>query len=148
MIKGLNHLGIVVENIDEMVLSLNQAFSAQASERIDIPQMQQVSTLVKIGKDCLELMEPTSPDGPAGRFLKKTGGGLHHISLLCEDVEATCNRLESKGVQILHKIFEDGFRVAFIHPRDAMGILFELTDQPSLENIPTAENKKGTSPPL
>ncbi|MFH2129355.1 MAG: VOC family protein [bacterium] len=144
MIKGLNHLGIVVEDIDEMVSFLKQAFAAEEMERIDIPQMQQISSLVRIGNDCLELMEPTSPDGPVGRFLKNSGGGLHHISLLCEDIEATCSRLEANGTPIMSKILDDNFRVAFIHPRDGKGILYELTDQPSLEKIPSPDSTTNT----
>ena len=139
MVKGINHLGIVVENIDEMVSFLNQMFSAEEFKRIDVPQMQQISSLVRIGNDCLELMEPTSPDGPAGRFLKSTGGGLHHVSLLCDDVEETCDELELKGTKIVSKIFDESFRVAFIHPRDGKGILYELTDQPSLEQKASQE---------
>ncbi len=97
--------------------------------------MQQISSLVRIGNDCLELMEPTTPEGPSGRFLESKGGGLHHISLLCDDLEKTCARLETKGVQIMSKVFNDDFRVAFIHPKNGKGILYELTDQSSLEEV-------------
>ncbi|MBU2648695.1 VOC family protein [bacterium] len=136
MIKGINHLGIVVENIDEMVSFLSESFGAEEIKRIDIPQMQQISSLVRIGNDCLELMEPTSPEGTVGRFLKSKGGGLHHISLLCEDVAATCAQLESKGLQIVGKVLNDDFRVAFIHPKSGKGVLYELTDQSSLDRTP------------
>ena len=132
MIKGINHLGIVVEDIGEMVSFLKESFAAEEIKRLDVPQMQQISSLVKIGDDCLELMEPTAPEGPAGRFLKAKGGGLHHISLLCEDLDATCARLETNGLQIIGKVFDGEYRAAFIHPKSGKGILYELTDQPSL----------------
>jgi methylmalonyl-CoA/ethylmalonyl-CoA epimerase len=133
MIKGINHLGVVVENIEEMVSFLNESFKAEEIKRMDIPQMQQISSLVRIGNDCLELIEPSAPEGPAGRFLELKGGGLHHISLLCDDLEETCARLEVKGIQIMNKVIDDDFRVAFIHPKYGKGILYELTDQASLE---------------
>ncbi len=51
MIKGINHLGIVVEDIEEMVSFLNESFEAEEIKRIDIPQMQQISSIVRIGNE-------------------------------------------------------------------------------------------------
>ncbi len=131
MIKGINHVGIVVKNIDEVLDFLREAFGAREIQRMDVPMMKQVSSVVRIGDDCFELMEPTAPDGPAGSFLEAKGGGLHHISLLCEDVEALCEKLESQGLKIVSKVLEGPFRVAFLHPKSGKGILYELTDTPS-----------------
>jgi methylmalonyl-CoA/ethylmalonyl-CoA epimerase len=132
MIKGINHVGIVVKNIDEVLSLLREAFGAEEIHRMDIPPMKQISSIVKIGDDCFELMEPTAPDGTAGSFLEAKGGGLHHISLLCDDVEALCEKLESQGLKIVGKVLEGPFRVAFLHPKSAKGVLYELTDTASL----------------
>jgi len=132
MIKGINHLGIVVKNIDEVVSFLGEAFGAEEINRIDVPQMKQISAIVGIGDGCFELMEPTATDGPAVRFLDSKGGGLHHVSILCDDLEAVCERLESQGLQVIGKMLDGPIRVAFLHPKSAKGILFELTDRSSL----------------
>ena len=132
MIKGINHVGIVVKNIDEVLSLLHEAFGAEEIQRIEIPPMKQISSIVKVGDSCFELMEPTAPDGPAGSFLEAKGGGLHHISLLCDDVEVLCDKLESEGLRVIGKILEGPFRVAFLHPKSAKGVLYELTDTPSL----------------
>lgn len=132
MIKGINHVGIVVKNIDEVVSLLKEAFDAEEIQRMEVPVMNQISCIVRIGNDCFELMEPTGPDGPAGSFLGAKGGGLHHISLLCDDVGALCDKLEGQGLKIISKILEGPFRVAFLHPKSGKGVLYELTDTPSL----------------
>jgi methylmalonyl-CoA/ethylmalonyl-CoA epimerase len=132
MIKGINHVGIVVKNIDEVLSLLREAFGAEEVHRMEIPVMKQISSIVRIGDDCFELMEPTGPDGPAGSFLEAKGGGLHHVSLLCDDVEVLCEKLESQGLKIIGKVLEGPFRVAFLHPGSAKGVLYELTDTPSL----------------
>ncbi len=131
MIKGINHVGIVVKNIDEVLTFLRAAFGAEEIQRMEVPMMKQISSIVRIGSDCFELMEPTGPDGPAGSFLEAKGGGLHHISLLCEDVSALCEKLESQGLTMISKILEGPFRVAFLHPKSGKGVLYELTDTPS-----------------
>ena len=133
MIEGINHLGIVVKNIDEVVSFLSEAFDAEEIDRMNVPQMKQTSAIVRIGDGCFELMEPTAPDGPVGRFLESKGGGLHHVSILCDDLEAVCAKLESQGLQVIGKIFDGPIRVAFLHPKSAKGILFELTDISSLD---------------
>lgn len=132
MIKGINHVGIVVKNIDEVLSVLREAFGAEEIQRMEIPPMKQISSIVKVGDSCFELMEPTAPEGPAGSFLETKGGGLHHISLLCDDVEVLCDKLESEGLRVIGKILEGPFRVAFLHPKSAKGVLYELTDTPSL----------------
>jgi len=132
MIRGINHVGIVVKSIDEMLTLLGEAFGAEEIQRMEVPMMKQISSIVRIGDDCFELMEPTGPEGPAGSFLEAKGGGLHHISLLCDDVEVLCDKLESQGLKIISKVLEGPFRVAFLHPKSGKGVLYELTDTPSL----------------
>ena len=131
MVKGINHVGIVVRNIDEVLSLLREAFGAEEIQRMEIPMMKQISSIVRIGDGCFELMEPTAPDGPAGSFLEAKGGGLHHVSLLCEDVEGLCEMLESQGLKVVGKVLEGPFRVAFLHPKSGKGVLYELTDIPS-----------------
>ena len=69
MIKGVNHLGVVVKSIDEVVAFLKETFGAEEVKRIEFPELKQISAIVRIGDGCLELMEPTAPDGAVGRYL-------------------------------------------------------------------------------
>ena len=128
MIKGIDHLGIAVENIDEVLDVLREAFGADELTRKEFPQLQQVSSIVSIQGSNLELMEPTGSDGPVGQFMKNSRGGLHHFSVLCDDLEGLVGDLEKKGFKIIGKMFEGPDRAAFIHPKSAKGLLIELTD--------------------
>ncbi len=134
MIRGINHLGIVVKDMDEVVSFLGETFGAEELKRLEFPQLKQISSIVRIGDGCFELMEPTAPDGAVGKFLEAKGGGLHHVSLLCDDVEAECERLEAQGLQVIGKMFDEPPKVAFLHPKSAKGILFELAEKSSLES--------------
>ena len=129
MIKGINHVGVVVKNIDEVLSFLKETFGAEEVKRMAFPQLKQVSSVVRIGEGSFELMEPTAPDGTVGKFLESRGGGLHHISLLCDDIEGVCAELEKKGITIIGKMFDKPPKVAFIHPKSAKGILFELAER-------------------
>lgn len=133
MIKGINHVGVVVRDADEVVSFLRETFGAEELKRVEFPGLKQISSIVRLGDSCFELMEPTSPEGTTGRFLDTKGGGLHHISLLCDDVEAECKRLETMGLKVIGKRLESPVKVAFLHPKSGKGILFELAERSSLE---------------
>jgi methylmalonyl-CoA/ethylmalonyl-CoA epimerase len=132
MVKGINHLGIVVESIDKTVDFLRDTFGAQEVSRMEFPKLEQVSAIVRMGDSFLELMEPTGPDGVAGKFLRARGSGLHHVSLLCDDVAALSQKLEARGLQVIGKMFDGPVKVAFLHPRATKGILFELAEKPAV----------------
>jgi len=133
MIKGINHVGIVVKDIDEVVHFLSETFGAEEIKRVEFPQLKQISAIVRIGEGSFELMEPTAPDGTVGKFLETRGGGLHHVSLLCHDVEEVCEKLEAQGLQVIGKMFDSSPKVAFLHPKGTKGILFELAEESSLK---------------
>jgi len=94
--------------------------------------MKQISALIKVGDSCFELMEPTGRDGPAGSFIETKGAGVHHISLLCDDVGRYA-RNSSQWLRILGKVLEGPSEWAFLHPKSANGVLYELTDRSSLD---------------
>jgi methylmalonyl-CoA epimerase len=129
MIKGINHIGIVVKNIDEMAAFLRGTFGAEEVSRTEFPELRQISSIIRLGDSFFEIMEPASPDSVVGKFLETKGGGLHHISLLCDDVQACCQELEKKGLVVIGKMFNGPVKVAFLHPKSAKGLLIELSQR-------------------
>ncbi|MEN6465923.1 MAG: VOC family protein [Syntrophaceae bacterium] len=128
MIKGIDHIGIAVEKIDDILGIMKDYFGAEELKRTEYPELQQISSIVSIKGTNFELMQPTGPDGAIGKFMKDSKGGLHHVSVFCENLEKLVEALESKGVKIIGKMYEGPDRVAFIHPKSARGLLIELTD--------------------
>lgn len=128
MIKGIDHIGIAVEKIDDILGIMKDYFGAEELKRTEYPELQQISSIVTIKGTNFELMQPTGPDGAIGKFMKDSKGGLHHVSVFCENLEKLVDALEGKGVKIIGKMYEGPDRVAFIHPKSARGLLIELTD--------------------
>jgi len=125
MITGINHIGLVVKNIDETLAVLSNLFGAREIGRKAFPEMGQTSCLIAIGESQFELMEPLGSEGVVPKFLAKNGEGFHHISLLSTDLNADCSELEKKGVKIVSK----GENVAFPHPKNTRGILYEIAEE-------------------
>lgn len=129
MIKGINHIGMVVKSIDEALEFLKNAYGAEEVERRAFPEVGQVSCLVRIGNDNFELMEPLGEKGGVvAKFLAEKGEGFHHISLISDNVDEDCERLEKQGVVIFGKATVGNLKGAFTHPKTTKGVLYELTE--------------------
>jgi methylmalonyl-CoA epimerase len=88
--------------------------------------------MLPIGESRIELLEPTSADSPISKFLEKRGGGLHHIAVEVEDINAALERLNSQGMRLIDekpRIGAEGCLVAFVHPAASGGVLLELVQK-------------------
>ncbi len=78
----------------------------------------------------LELLEPTGPETPIGKFIAKNGEGLHHLCFKVPDVHAKQKELESKGYRFIYpqaRTGAGGCLVNFIHPKSTGGVLIEIS---------------------
>lgn len=123
MIKKINHIGFVVENIDDTLELLSKAFGAVEVERQSFPQLGQTSCIVQIGESKYELMESLGKEGVVPGFLAKHGPGFHHISLHTDNLKEAIEQMEAAGIKIVGQI-ED---TAFTNPKSSGGIVYEVT---------------------
>ena len=82
-----------------------------------------------MGESKIELLEATNTESPIYRFIEKRGEGIHHIAFDVEDIEAEIRRLGEEGFTVLNETPKQGAdnkKVAFLHPKDANGVLIEL----------------------
>jgi len=92
----------------------------------------------------IELLEATDPKNFVAQFLEKRGEGVHHITLQIPDLAEKIAFMEGHGVRVVDQRPE-GSRVteAFISPKSACGVLFQLAErQPALNNAPYWEKKE------
>lgn len=88
------------------------------------------TVFVNLSNTKIELLHPLGDNSPIAGFLKKKpGGGIHHICLEVENIEAALRTLQERGVQVIDpkpKIGAHGKPVVFVHPKDMNGVLLEL----------------------
>jgi methylmalonyl-CoA/ethylmalonyl-CoA epimerase len=93
----------------------------------------------------LELVTPLG-DGFLARFLETHGEGLHHVTLKVDDLTAQLGRLEAAGIHpVLVDMSDPDWREAFLHPRDAHGVLVQLAETPHDDDA-TAAHLAGRFP--
>ena len=125
----INHLGIATKGIDEALKFWSDALGLE-NVHTEIVEDQKVRVaMLPIGESRVELLEPTSDDSPISKFLEKRGGGIHHIAVEVDDINAALARLREKGVRLIDenpRVGAEGCLVAFVHPSSANGVLLEL----------------------
>ena len=64
-----------------------------------------------------------------GKFLTRSGPGLHHVAYRVADVEQTLGELSAAGLRLIDEHARTGIRgsqVAFLHPSSTGGVLTEI----------------------
>ncbi len=128
-IKQINHIAIVVDDIDSALEFWRDALGLELSHVEDVPDQHSVVAFLPSGQSEIELVKPTTQDSGVARYLNKHGPGMHHICFEVEDIRGTLERLKAHGVQLINPeptIGTGGKKIAFIHPKSTHGVLIEL----------------------
>jgi len=129
MIKRIDHVGVVVKNLDEALDLYVNTLGFKASEILIAEKGEKFRTvMVSLGQVTLELIEPMDSKGGIRSFLETRGEGIHHVSLEVDDLRGELSRLGAKGIKFLFKEPEqvEGTLVTFVHPKSTRGVLMEL----------------------
>ena len=130
MITRINHIGIAVNSIEDMLKLYTDGLGLKLKD-IEIVEDQKVRTaIIPVGESKIELLESTDPDGPIARHIEKRGEGMHHLALEVSDIHDTLESLKNKGVQLVDTQPRAGVEdsmIAFLHPRETK-VLIELVE--------------------
>ena len=128
----LDHIGIAVRSIDQ-ARTLYESLGLRIVHEETVEQEQVRTALIPAGDARIELLEPTTPNSPIGRFLAKRGEGLHHIALHVDNISAALETLKAQGARLISEdiqIGAGGHLYFFVHPSSAGGVLLEICQDP------------------
>ena len=131
MIGKLNHVAIVVPDLEAAGALYRDIFGAVVSAPLALPEHGVTTVFVELPNTKIELLHPLGEDSPIAKFLARNpAGGIHHLCYEVADIEQAGRRLVGEGMRILGdgkpKIGAHGKPVMFLHPADALGALIEL----------------------
>ena len=128
----INHLGIATRGIEEALKFWEDALGLENVHTETVEDQKVRVAMLTVGESRIELLEPTSEDSPIAKFLEKRGGGIHHIAVEVEDIEAALAKLKRAGARLIDetpRIGAEGCLVAFVHPASTNGVLLELVQE-------------------
>jgi lactoylglutathione lyase/methylmalonyl-CoA/ethylmalonyl-CoA epimerase len=133
MIKRIDHLGVVVRNIEEALDLYRNTLGFKSAKILIEKEAGFKTVMISLGEVTLELTEPIGPQSGIQKFLDTRGEGLHHISLEVDDIQKEINSLESKGIQFINRepVYVERDCVSFVHPKSTRRVLIELIQRAS-----------------
>ena len=138
MLNRIYHLGYAVEDIEAASRFYTENFGVVPIGREVVEEQGIVATMFRVGESMIELVQPTRPDSPVGKFLERRGEGVHHVAYEVQDLDVALAELKNNGVEIIDDEPGEGAggtRVAFVHPKSAFGVLTELVELPRRRRI-------------
>ena len=131
MIGHLNHVAMVVPNLDAAARLYRDTLGASVSMPVELPEHGVVTVFVELGNTKVELLHPLGAESPIARFLERhPDGGIHHVCYEVEDIHVARDRLQQDGYRVLDdgqpRVGAHGKAVLFLHPKDFLGTLIEL----------------------
>jgi len=127
--RGIHHLGVAVDDLDEAVDTYERLFGARVEHRDTVPEQGVEAASLRVGESRVELLASLGAETPVGKFLAKRGPGMHHVAYEVDDVQAELDRLSAEGADLIDAEPREGLfglQVAFVHPDAVHGVLTEV----------------------
>ena len=127
--RGIHHLGVAVQDLDEALETYARLFGAELEHRALVGDQGVEAAAVLVGSGRIELLAPLGEETPVGRFLAGRGPGMHHVAYEVDDVGSELARLTAAGADLIDEEPRQGLfglQVAFVHPDAVHGVLTEV----------------------
>jgi methylmalonyl-CoA/ethylmalonyl-CoA epimerase len=123
MLGDVVELSVVVREIDAAIERYARLFGLAVHHRGESKEFGFKNAILPTGIGHIELLQPTEPDKPVGRFLARHGEGVYLVGFECKDVPGSVAHLKKEGARVDHRTDKD---IAWVHPQDSHGLFVEL----------------------
>src|SRR6476620_2059802 len=124
---GLDHIGVVVRDIDETVARAGETVDGRAvgerfvSDDIDLQ-------VVMAGESTMELIEVRNAGFGMPRLKDGETAVIGHIGIEVDDLEDAISELTRRGVALEGEVDTDEVRFIFTAPQTTFGLTLQLMD--------------------
>src|SRR5215210_7863833 len=101
MMDRIDHVGVAVQSLDE-ALELYESSLGLSGEHREVVEEQGVeAVLLQVGEGHVELLQPLGPETPVGKYLERSGPGLHHVAYRVSDIERALDEIKQAGLRLI-----------------------------------------------
>ncbi|MFB6105165.1 MAG: VOC family protein [Halobacteriaceae archaeon] len=127
MISHIDHLGILVDDIDRNV-GIYEAMGLEVGAIETVPDFDVRIAFIRVGETLVELVEPLDNDLP------ENTAELDHVAFAVDDIAAALEDLAAQGIPLADEEPRPGAGdsdVAFLEAAAGNGVVFELVERHS-----------------
>ena len=131
MFGRIDHVGVAVEDLDAAVALYSERLAMPVQHRETVEEQGVEAVLLGVGESHVELLRPLGSETVVGRFLARSGPGLHHVAYGTDDIDSALDAVRAAGLRLIDERPRTGIRnsrVAFVHPGSTGGVLTELVE--------------------
>lgn len=132
LLTEVDHIAIAVRDLEAAAAWYKDVFGAEVTHREVVESDGVEEALIRVAESYIQLLTPTNPDSPVGKFLESRGEGLHHVAYRVDDCAKALEAVKSAGFRVVDETPRPGSRnttVAFLHPKSGFGTLIELVQE-------------------
>jgi len=105
VLNRIDHVGIACHDLETAIARYESVFDVTVASR-EIHEDQGVrEAMLRLGEgpgtSWIQLLEPTGPDTPVGKFLARRGPGIHHVGYRVANITAALAAIGARGVRLL-----------------------------------------------
>ncbi|MEZ4582684.1 MAG: VOC family protein [Caldilineaceae bacterium] len=127
MFERLDHIGIVVSNLDEALATYQGELGFTLLERVTISEQMVEAAFLDGHNSTIELITPTDAESGTAKFLRNRGEGTHHVCYEVDDLAAVLAELKARDVRLIDESPARGsWAGGLYHPKATHGTMIEL----------------------
>ncbi|WP_409251282.1 methylmalonyl-CoA epimerase [Bacillus sp. SCS-153A] len=134
--KKVDHIGIAVKSIENALPFYTETLGLSLLQIEEVESQKVKVAFIDGGNIKLELLEPLDESSPIASYIVKRGEGIHHVAFGVSGIQERIDELKEKGVNMINeqpKPGAGGAQVAFMHPKSAHGVLYELCEKTNIK---------------
>lgn len=143
MVSRLDHVGIVVNNIEEALSLYGDMLGITPWNGgiLENPETGQRVVLTRpLGGTFVEFIQPpTRAESRYSNFIKEGREGLFHICFFSDDFDAEVSALKEKGFPVEEEVATvfagHQFRIAWLPPQSTRGVWIEIADKAAIPDF-------------
>ena len=134
----IDHIGIATESLDQashfwnlIGLEMGKEDETVEDQGVTTRFFSTSMTSEDDHPPLVELLQPTGPDTPIGKFIARRGPGVQQVCFRVGNLEGLIAHLIEHGIKMIDttpRTGAGGKRIAFVHPKSTGGVLVELTE--------------------
>ena len=135
MLHRLRQIALLVKDLGDAGQLYQRVLGMESCRTQDLPQYGMKNMILPAGEGTfIELLQPTSTESAAARFLERRGEAPYLLIFETGDYDHLMTHLKSLGVRITAENQHNGIRSVFIHPSSTNGAFLEIVEVSDPEN--------------